>query len=320
MNIRPFDDSDADYAALVDLNRRLEPERHFTAAALRAEDREQGEHHRLVRFLGEVDGAVVAAGVHWLRTDEPGAAHHFALAVHPDHQTGDVPRLMQAHLLARMEAEKPVAIASEPKEDETYRIHLLEGAGFSLRMRFPRSMLDVTGVDCTAYDPLFARLAGEGIRFVTLTHVITEDPEWQHNIWRMFTAIDRDIPSPEPYAETPFEEYAAYYRGDDYRPDSWAIAIDTSRTGVERYVGMCVVNLMSTRPDGLFAGITGVISSHRRRGIATGLKVRSIAYAQANGFRRIYTDNEESNPMYDLNRKLGFQPLPAWLYYRRETT
>lgn len=318
MKIHPFTGSAADYAALIELNRRLEPERLFSVERMRSDEDEFTAHNRAARFLGEAEGQVIAVGVHWHSRQNQREPHQFSLAVHPAWQESTAPRQMHNFLLARIHPEQPVAIASQAKEDESYRTRLLEADGFAVQMRFPRSVLDVTGVDCPAYDPLFARLRGEGIRFVTLTDVIAEDPDWQHNIWRLFTAIDRDIPSPEPYTETPFAEYAEYYSGDDYRPASWAIAIDESRTGVERYVGMSVVNLMSSRPDSLFAGITGVIPSHRRRGIATVLKVRTIAYAQELGKRKIYTDNEENNPMYDLNRQLGFQPLPAWVYYRKE--
>jgi hypothetical protein len=73
----------------------------------------------------------------------------------------------------------------------------------------------------------------------------------------------------------------------------------------------------SKRPHGLFAGITGVIRSHRRRRIATALKLCSIRYAQENGFTTIYTDNEENNPMFQLNLELGFKPLPAWTFYEK---
>ncbi len=48
----------------------------------------------------------------------------------------------------------------------------------------------------------------------------------------------------------------------------------------DEYVGMS--NLWDDRAsDALYTGLTGVKRSHRRRGIATALKVRAIAYARA---------------------------------------
>lgn len=70
----------------------------------------------------------------------------------------------------------------------------------------------------------------------------------------------------------------------------------------------------------LDTGLTGVIRSHRRRGIATALKLRTIDYAQQHGAMTIETSNEENNPMYQINLKLGFQPKPAWVSYRKSLT
>ena len=100
-------------------------------------------------------------------------------------------------------------------------------------------------------------------------------------------------------------QYAAYYEGELFRPESWAIALDSAQAGAGRYVGMCVVNVMPIRPDTLFAGITGVIPGHRRRKIATALKACSVNYARRHGYGCIYTNNEENNPMYGLNLRLG---------------
>jgi len=102
-----------------------------------------------------------------------------------------------------------------------------------------------------------------------------------------------------------------------FRPDSWALAVDANQEGGPGYVGMGVVNIMPTRPDTLFEGIIGVVPSHRRRKIATMLKGCSFQYAQEQGYAYIYTDNEEDNPMYKLNLLLGFEPLPAWVYYEK---
>jgi hypothetical protein len=46
------------------------------------------------------------------------------------------------------------------------------------------------------------------------------------------------------------------------------------------------------------------------------MKVRAIAFAEDYGAKIIETSNEEGNPMYDLNLKLGFEPQSAWLEFR----
>ena len=65
-------------------------------------------------------------------------------------------------------------------------------------------------------------------------------------------------------------------------------------------------------------GLTGVIRSHRRRGIAMALKVQALEFARQRGFQTVMTDNEEKNPMYQLNLKLGFKPKPAWIDFEKQ--
>jgi hypothetical protein len=40
--------------------------------------------------------------------------------------------------------------------------------------------------------------------------------------------------------------------------------------------------------------------------------------AKEMGFESIRTDNEEKSPMYLLNVRLGFKPIPSWLAYKNE--
>jgi GNAT superfamily N-acetyltransferase len=98
-------------------------------------------------------------------------------------------------------------------------------------------------------------------------------------------------------------------------PEAYLIAI---RDG--RFVGVTSLWQSLAEKDKLHTELTAVVRSLRRKGIATALKARAIGFAKERGARVIRTENEENNPMYDLNVRLGFRPVPAWWTYRKELT
>lgn len=318
MKITPFQYTDEAYAALIELRCTIEPGEQLTVELLRKEDQELSAGNQVIRVVGEINQHIIAKGSYWFSKTSADEPVQFDYSVHPDFQEGPIPSQMHNYLLSELDVSKAEAIVSEAKENETYRTRLLEESKFELKLRFPRSQLDVSSLEPGKFLDLMSGFEQQEIEYTKLTNVMEMDPNWQRNVWGMFTVIEGDVPAPESPEITPFEEYANNYEGESFRPDSWTIAMDTTRGETPRYVGMSVVNIMPTRPDTLYAGITGVLPSHRRRGIATILKVGSIQYAREQGYRYIYTDNEEDNPMYTLNLKLGFEPLPAWVYYKKQ--
>ena len=103
-------------------------------------------------------------------------------------------------------------------------------------------------------------------------------------------------------------------------PDMWLIAVDNSnlvRTEFGPYVGVTFVNRMLSEPNVLDIALTGVRRNWRRRGIATAIKLKSIAMAQDLNATVFKTGNEEVNPMFDINMRLGFEPAPGWLDFEK---
>ncbi len=70
------------------------------------------------------------------------------------------------------------------------------------------------------------------------------------------------------------------------------------------------VTYLVRRPGGdAEVGDTGVLRSHRRRGIARALKMMATRCAAEQGFRYVYTDNRADNAgMLAINTQLGFVP------------
>ena len=93
----------------------------------------------------------------------------------------------------------------------------------------------------------------------------------------------------------------------NFMPEGCLIAIDG-----DQFVGMTALWRNEATPDKLETGVPGVLRSHRRRGIATAVKLRSFEFARQHGAKVIETDNEENNPMYQINLKLGFKLAPTW--------
>jgi GNAT superfamily N-acetyltransferase len=165
------------------------------------------------------------------------------------------------------------------------------------------------------YAELLSRLAQkgdpvgdlQGIEIVPLAELIERDPHWRQKVYDLDTVLDHDVPRPQPSAPTPFEQYArAEFEDPFFQPESWFIALDG-----EKYIGLTALVKTTESLETLHTAFTGVLRPYRRRGLAIALKVRSFQYARRMGTRWILTSNEENNPMYKLNLRLGFRPQPA---------
>ena len=100
-----------------------------------------------------------------------------------------------------------------------------------------------------------------------------------------------------------------------FLPSGYQIAVDQENGA---YVGSTALN----RKDGdiLGTGLTGVLRSHRRRGIAMALKLYAIGYARSVNAREIHTGNAAiSLAMLAINEALGFAKQPVWILMVKKT-
>jgi GNAT superfamily N-acetyltransferase len=235
------------------------------------------------------------------------------IAVRPESEDPAIRPAYFKHVREALVARHPQAfIVSLPENDEQGLAYLKEN-GYREVMREPVSRLDVQALDFEAYQALLEKVQQRGIEISSIKDLKRQDPDWRVKLYDLHYAIDEDVPRTEELVRMPFEQYEKSWLGmPTLVEEGWLVAMEG-----EHYVGMTNLFRMPAKPETLDCWLTGVIQPYRRQGIATALKVRSAQVARDLGKRYIETANEEHNPMYELNQKLGFEPLPAWLEFEK---
>ena len=218
------------------------------------------------------------------------------------------------HVLAQLADKKLDGLVIETREDRPERVKFLQENGFTQTMRYPISALDVDNFDFEQYEDKIQAILDSGIEIVSVAQMQKENPDtWQKIYYDLDCELAQDVPMPDEYVPDPIEVFGRYvFENPLFIPEAAFFARDG-----ERYVGMSDLWKDAGNDKRLNIGLTGVVRSHRRRGLATVLKVYATRFAKEYGAKTIKTDNEENNPMYDLNVQLGYTPKPAYLDFEK---
>ncbi|MBL7032879.1 MAG: GNAT family N-acetyltransferase [Candidatus Delongbacteria bacterium] len=312
LTIRPFNFSDDDYEAAVVCWNRNFPEVLETAVQYRHRDESREPHRFFKRLIAEAEGQVVATAVFcetWWQ--KHAGKHYLEVIVLPEQQGKGFGTAIYQEVLKQLAERKPTMLSTYTGDDQQPARRFLEKRGFSVAIREPASRLDLTAFTAQEFAPVCNQVTTSGITIEPLTELQATTPDWAHQMWDLHWIVIKDVPGTAPWERESFEEYQReILQNPEFEPAGHFIARDG-----QRLVGL--TNLWPTKadPKKLWCGLTGVIPEYRRRGIAIALKVRAAEYARQQGYHHIDTDNEEKNPMYGINLRLGFSPLPAWLGY-----
>ena len=314
LTIRAFDFSDEDYAAMLVIESAVFPEYTNSTEEWKHIDGARNPAHGYRRDIIERNGTPIAFGdcgqAYWLDDD---GTYEFNVYVHPDHEAADVRPAYLQLTLAAFAAHNPRTLITGMFSDHAAHIRFLLDAGFAETMRELESELDVMAFDAARFEPVAARVRAAGIRIVPLSALQQSDPDWKREIYELRWTLSQDVPSTEPRSKPTFESFEAHIlNSPHFVPEAWFVALDG-----DQYVGMSRGWIDGSNAAQFNNELTGTLRSHRRRGIATALKLHVIAFARENGARVIITGNAEGNPMYALNQKLGFRPKPAWIHFCR---
>ncbi len=143
---------------------------------------------------------------------------------------------------------------------------------------------------------------------LTSWQVQGDTPANRRKLFDLYYSTDSDTPGIELWGQSGFDEWEpSIFNARWFRPEGCIIAVGADGD----WVGLSLVGPLS---GGDFTtDFTGVVQSHRGRGIAMALKVAGIRWANVEGCLRMHTFNDDRNaPMRAINAKLGFEAKTGW--------
>ncbi len=127
---------------------------------------------------------------------------------------------------------------------------------------------------------------------------------WLHEFWRLEMDLLRDVPMTGEFKEDPIDLFEKFIGMPGFDHDGVFLAlVQGNLAGVSSLAPSLV------EPKIGITALTGVRREYRRKGIARALKIVSINWGKMKGVGSVITDNEEKNPMYQLNEQLGFRQI-----------
>lgn len=324
--IRPFEPIDLDYAAAVKLVNQDWPNNQSTVEIWKDIDSKRNPKHLNRRYIGEMETEkgkqIVAVGFVNKRglSDEPGK-YFINFYIDKEFESLGLAEPLYTRMVTDLADKNPVGLKNETREDKAYRIQLFEQKGFHQTKRPKRySELNVSSFEFGLFTGYSEKVAASGIVIATIQELETRNSNWMQKLYDMDIVIDKDIHDTDEFKlgtdefkSMGLDEFAKMFEDINFRPDAQFVAVD----GDNNYVGISSLWPDLGREDLLYVGTTRVLPSHRRHGIATALKLKTIEFAKAYGVNTIQTRNEVNSPMYNLNMKLGFQPGLAVLTFEK---
>jgi GNAT superfamily N-acetyltransferase len=310
--LRPFEESDADYEAVVAIHNASFPEYAEQPADWRHWDGMLVPPCKAERWIAEHEGRTVGYG-HYFQVPWSYQPHKFylGLEVHPEHRRQGIGGRIYDHLLARLEPSTPQVVRADGREDKVESIAFARKRGFIDEMRVWESRLDLTSFDPSPWASHEAKVLARGVRITTLRQLLdTRGDALKPELYEALMEMGRDVPRPDAYTPVAFEQWQSATFGDqNLMPEAYFLAL----------VGGAIAGVSQLwrhggDPTVLNTGLTATRRDFRRMGIALALKLRAIAYAQGAGYREVRTGNESNNrAMLSINEALGYVKQPVWI-------
>ena len=311
-SIRLF--TDGDYAPVVALSNRVYPEYPETEGEWRYRDAHREAKIRHARWVAEGDGMVLGCASHdqWESTYHP-QRFSVDVLVDPAYRRRGIGTRLYDVVVDALRVFDPIGLRAGTREDMTDGVRFVERRGFEECMRSWESRLDLAAFDPQAFEAEVARGLSGGLRVATLAD-LANDQDRERKLFALVDTVARDVPSPDEHTRPDFDAWCDRLFGNpNLIPELYTVAVDGNR-----YVALTNMWASQADPREVYTGLTGTLPEYRRRGLATAIKVATLATAKELGYRVTKTWNATINEgMLAINARLGFVRQPAWIEFAK---
>jgi mycothiol synthase len=248
-------------------------------------------------ILGYLDDEPVGCGVG--RPSSIRESQYSMVRVLPEHRGQGVGTALYQAVSQHARGTGKTSLWGRIREADAESLRFARRHGFEEVGREYEVVLELADVD-TSHEP------PAGVELVA----IAERPDLVRAAYDVECEVSPDVPrAPGQEHEQPsFERWHAdYLEGPGAMPEAVVVAlVDGQAVG---YAGLRRKGTTSPIAENM---LTAVKRPFRGRGIATALKLAQIDRARAAGVERLFTTNDEGNVgMREVNRRLGYTPLPS---------
>ena len=312
LHFRPFDPL-TDYPAIAACRNANWPQFPLTESELRYQTEYLPADRWFQRWVVESSEGIVAyAQAGHQAGDHHPDAYRIEIHVAPQWQRQGIGGFLYARVDSDTQARGGSEMRCWAREDALDVVAFLTRRSHRPTLEARESWCRLADLDIESVSDPTPRLAAQGVAITTFAEFSRTDPDAARRWWKVSEDVGADAPANGTYQRVPFETWSQRFQHPGYRAEAQFLAVEDGMP-----VG--VASLWHRQSDrDLETGVTGVLASHRGRGIATALKLAALRYARAVGAPVIRTDNVSTNvPMIAINHKLGFVPQPAWVQFTR---
>lgn len=304
VQIRRSDGSTADYDTVQRLSETAQSDYPVSVEELRSRDTSRRAAGLVAeRLIAETDGRAVGhLGYGHLVSAADGDVFSVGLDVDPNEWGKGIGRALHEAMLAAAAQAEVTRVLAFVDERQRRGMEFSTAAGYREVGRAWESTINPQGFEVGPLQPIVDRVRSDGLALIPLADLKAASPNWIDRLYHLYDDLEKDMPFPIEERPSPFTVFRSEVIDSDLAiPEAFFIALEG-----DEWVGLTEFRRVKSEPNWLTQELTGVVRSHRRRGIATALKVVGLQWARTHGFRRVRTFNDSRNTgMLAVNAKLG---------------